>query len=86
MGNSALMKGFDDPEVMAAVDDVAKHPENLQKYRGNPKASALLCCEFEAVLGGHLGCLLHGGLSERLLHEHAALCPLPCRSWHSTSR
>ena len=46
MGNSALMKGFDDPEVMAAVDDVARHPENLQKYRGNPKASALLCfCE-----------------------------------------
>ena len=46
MGNSALMKGFDDPEVMAAVDDVAKHPENLQKYRGNPKASPLLCfCE-----------------------------------------
>ena len=60
MGNPALMKGFDDPEVMAAVDDVAKHPENLQKYRGNPKARALRCWASPAVLEGHSGCLLRG--------------------------
>jgi len=35
-----LMAGFDDPEVMAAVDDVAKHPENIKKYQNNPKVVA----------------------------------------------
>lgn len=37
MGNQALMSGFDDPEVMAAVEDVARDPKNMAKYAGNAK-------------------------------------------------
>jgi len=37
MGNQALMTGFDDPEVMAAVEDVARDPKNMAKYAGNAK-------------------------------------------------
>ena len=37
MGNSSLMAGFDDPEVMAAVEDVAKDPRNMAKYANNAK-------------------------------------------------
>ena len=40
MGNTAMMTGFDDPEVMAAVDDVAKNPQNINKYQNNPKVLA----------------------------------------------
>jgi hypothetical protein len=31
------MRGFDDPEVMAAVEDVARDPKNMAKYAKNPK-------------------------------------------------
>ena len=37
MGDQALMTGFDDPEVMAAVEDVARDPKNMAKYAGNAK-------------------------------------------------
>lgn len=36
-GNEKLMSGFDDPEVMAAVADVAKNPQNISKYQHNIK-------------------------------------------------
>ena len=36
-GNSGLMDGFDDPEVMAAVAEVAKDPSAIAKYRNKPK-------------------------------------------------
>ena len=39
MANQKLMKGFDDPEVMA---DVAENPKNIQKYKNNPKVLLLL--------------------------------------------
>jgi Asp-tRNA(Asn)/Glu-tRNA(Gln) amidotransferase B subunit len=39
MGNQALMSGFDDPEVMAAVEDVARDPKNMAKYANNPKVT-----------------------------------------------
>lgn len=29
--------GFEDPEVMAAVNDVAQNPGNMKKYKDNPK-------------------------------------------------
>lgn len=32
--------GFDDPEVMAAVADVAKNPANMAKYQNKPKVMA----------------------------------------------
>lgn len=34
-----LCTGFDDPEVMAAVNDVAQNPQNFKKYKDNPKVS-----------------------------------------------
>ena len=37
MGNEALMSGFDDPEVMQAVAEIAKDPAVIKKYRGNVK-------------------------------------------------
>ena len=35
--NKELMAGFDDPEVMQAVSDVAQNPANINKYRDNRK-------------------------------------------------
>jgi|MDSW01.2.fsa_nt_gb hypothetical protein len=40
MGDKDLLAGFDDPEVMRAVDDVAKNPRNIAKYADNPKVLA----------------------------------------------
>ena len=37
MGNEALMSGFDDPEVMQAVAEIAKDPAAIKKYKGNVK-------------------------------------------------
>lgn len=36
-GNKSLLAGFDDPEVMMAVQDVAQNPANIQKYKNNMK-------------------------------------------------
>ena len=38
MGNSQLLSGFDDPEVMRAVSEVAANPASISKYRSNAKA------------------------------------------------
>ncbi|QDZ26102.1 hypothetical protein HOP50_20g86690 [Chloropicon primus] len=40
MQNPDLMKGFDNPEVMQAVNDIAKNPENIKKYQNNPQVMA----------------------------------------------
>ena len=40
MQNQDLMKGFDNPEVMQAVNDIAKNPENIKKYKNNPQVMA----------------------------------------------
>ena len=37
MANPSLMEGFDDPEVMAAVADIAKDAKNMKKYANNQK-------------------------------------------------
>ena len=37
MQNQDLMKGFDNPQVMEAVNDIAKNPENIKKYKNNPQ-------------------------------------------------
>jgi Asp-tRNA(Asn)/Glu-tRNA(Gln) amidotransferase B subunit len=39
-GNESLLAGFDDPEVMRAVQDVAQNPANIQKYKNNKKVRA----------------------------------------------
>lgn len=39
-GNQSLLAGFDDPEVMRAVQDVAQNPANIQKYKNNKKVQA----------------------------------------------
>lgn len=38
-GNQSLLAGFDDPEVMRAVQDVAQNPANIQKYKSNKKVT-----------------------------------------------
>ena len=40
MRDHTLMSGFDDPEVMTAVQDIAAHPGAMQKYTHNPKVSS----------------------------------------------
>lgn len=35
-----MCAGFEDPEVMAAVNDVAQNPQNMKKYKDNQKVSA----------------------------------------------
>ena len=40
MQNADLMKGFDNPEVMQAVNDIAKNPENVKKYKDKPQVMA----------------------------------------------
>lgn len=40
MQNPALLSGFDDPEVMRAVDEIAKDPTAFAKYRNNKKVLA----------------------------------------------
>ncbi|KAK9843570.1 hypothetical protein WJX84_000844, partial [Apatococcus fuscideae] len=37
MGNGQLMAGFDDPEVMEAVNAIAQSPGAIQKYKSNAK-------------------------------------------------
>lgn len=37
MQDPTLMAGFDDPEVMAAVDEIAKDPSKMAKHANNPK-------------------------------------------------
>lgn len=34
---------FNDPEVMAAVNDVASNSQNMKKYKNNAKVGALAC-------------------------------------------
>lgn len=40
-GNKSLLAGFDDPEVMQAVNDVAQNPANIHKYKSNKKVTIL---------------------------------------------
>lgn len=53
--NQSLLAGFDDPEVMRAVQDVGVKPANIQKYKNNKKVIALiaqshvLCTELNHV-------------------------------------
>ena len=41
--NQSLLAGFDDPEVMRAVQDVAENPANIQKYVSNKKVTDNHC-------------------------------------------
>lgn len=37
MERRELLAGFDDPEVMAAVAEVAANPQAFERYKANPK-------------------------------------------------
>lgn len=37
MERRELLAGFDDPEVMAAVAEVAANPQAFERYKTNPK-------------------------------------------------
>ena len=37
MGDPSLLEGFDDPEVMKAVEEISKDPSAMMKYQNNPK-------------------------------------------------
>ena len=50
LNNADLMSGFDDPEVMRAVDDIAKDPRNMRKYANNPKV-----LQFYSRMAGMVG-------------------------------
>ena len=42
MQDQTLMSGFDDPEVMAAVQEVAAHSGAMQNYTHNAKVNPAL--------------------------------------------
>lgn len=44
LSNAELLSGFDDPEVMDAVNDIAANPQNMRKYRNKPKVYLSLHC------------------------------------------
>ena len=41
MNNKELLEGFEDAEVMAAVDEIAKNPEKALEYEHNKKVRHL---------------------------------------------
>ncbi|EFJ42953.1 hypothetical protein VOLCADRAFT_96874 [Volvox carteri f. nagariensis] len=45
-----LLAAFDDPEIMAAVSDIAANPQNIKKYKDKPKVAA-----FYAAMGKLMG-------------------------------
>lgn len=44
--NKTLLAGFDDPEVMRAVNDVAQNPANIHKYKSNKKVMTSKHCRY----------------------------------------
>ena len=59
MGNPALLSGFDDPDVMRAVNQIAANPANLQKYQSNKKVTPCLWHYLWTVWDyGRVACLL----------------------------
>ena len=51
MGNAKLLAGFDDPEVMRAVSEVAANPASMSKYQKNAKVRAVPCCKVQPTPG-----------------------------------
>lgn len=43
-----LLAGFDDPEVMTAVNDIAANPQNMKKYKDKPKVR-IRCCNLSKI-------------------------------------
>ena len=41
MSDPSLLAGFDDPQVMAAVAEVAQDPSAFKKHQSNPKVSGV---------------------------------------------
>lgn len=54
MRDSTLMSGFDDPEVMAAVQEIAMHPGAMQNYTHNAKVSLQLTSKRTGLEEQHL--------------------------------
>lgn len=55
---------FNDPEVMAAVNDVAANPQNMKKYKNNAKVGGFTCLRLYTI-------------AVLTWHEHALLCGPP---------
>lgn len=51
--NPALASSFEDPEVMAAVDEIAKDPSAMKKYQNNKKVAEFYKA-MAAMAGSHL--------------------------------
>mmetsp|Transcript_26167 Transcript_26167/g.46539 ORF Transcript_26167/g.46539 Transcript_26167/m.46539 type:complete len:206 (-) Transcript_26167:83-700(-) len=50
MKQPELLSGFDDPEVMAAVEEIAKNPQAIKKYQHNAKVQ-----QFYSAMGMFVG-------------------------------
>ena len=61
--NKSLLAGFDDPEVMRAVNDVAQNPANIHKYKSNKKVMTSHYAGYH-----HAGTVMQGGV----------FCPAAC--------
>ncbi|GIL72911.1 hypothetical protein Vretimale_4563 [Volvox reticuliferus] len=48
--DQSLLAAFDDPEIMAAVNDIAANPQNFKKYKDKPKVLA-----FYSAMGKLMG-------------------------------
>ena len=66
-GNKTLLAGFDDPEVMMAVQDVAQNPANIQKYKNNMKVRA--SCKAVQALGQVSASVVHYVIDFAELHD-----------------
>ena len=65
LGDPNLLSGFDDPEVMRAVEEISKDPSAMARHQNNPKVAkfyramagmmASRCDELAAQEGGEKG-------------------------------
>ena len=65
LGDPNLLSGFDDPEVMRAVEEISKDPSAMARHQNNPKVAkfyramagmmASRCDELAAQEGGDQG-------------------------------
>lgn len=52
---SDILSGMRDPEVMAALRDIAKNPANIEKYKSNPRIAKLIEVVEKNYPGGFCG-------------------------------
>jgi hypothetical protein len=59
LSNPDVVQLFEDKEVMAAVNEIAKDPQAMRKYLNNEKVQRLY-----RFMAGHVGDRLHATASE----------------------